>query len=120
MNKIMGLLTMARRAGKLSLGMDMCKESCKSGSSKGICTAVDISPKSLKEIKFVCLNENVPLYSLGIDMETVGVELGKKVGIISVNDGGFMKKAKNYMKEIEIDDDTFNVKEVIETYGKKL
>lgn len=109
MNKIMGLLTMARRAGKLSLGMDMSKDACKNGISKGVCTATDISPKSLKEIKFVCMCENVPLYSLGIDMESVGTELGKKVGIISVNDGGFMKKAKTYMEEIEIDNDMFNV-----------
>ena len=109
MNKIMGLLTMARRAGKLSLGMDMSKDACKSGISKGVCTATDISPKSLKEIMFVCMCENVPLYSLGIDMKSVGIELGKSVGIISVNDGGFMKKAKTYMEEIEIDNDMFNV-----------
>lgn len=109
MNKIMGLLTMARRAGKLSLGMDMSKDACKNGISKGVCTAADISPKSLKEIKFVCMCENVPLYALGIDMESVGTQLGKKVGIISVNDSGFMKKAKTYMEEIEIDNDMFNV-----------
>ena len=107
MNKIMGLLTMARRAGKLSLGMDMSKDACKSGISKGICVAFDISQKSLKEIKFICMSENVPLYSLGMDMESVGAELGKKVGIISVNDGGFMKKAKIYMEEIEIDNDMY-------------
>ncbi len=109
MNKIMGLLTIARKAGKLSIGMDMCKDACKSGISKGICTATDISSKSLKEIKFVCMCENVPLFSLGIDMSSVGAELGKKVGIISVNDSGFMKKARTYMEEIEIDNDMFNV-----------
>lgn len=109
MNKIMGLLTIARRAGKLSLGMDMSKYACRSGISKGICTAVDISPKSLKEIKFLCFRENVPMYSLGMDMESVGNELGKKVGIISINDIGFMKKAKTYMEAIEIDKDMFNV-----------
>lgn len=108
MNKIMGLLTMARRAGKLSLGMDMSKDACKNGISKGICIATDISAKSLKEIKFVCMSGNVPLYSLGMDMKSVGIELGKSVGIISVNDGGFMKKAKTYMKEIEIDNDMYN------------
>lgn len=100
---------MARRAGKLSLGMDMSKDACKNGISKGICVAVDISSKSLKEIMFVCNLENVPIYSLGINMESVGTELGKKVGIISVNDSGFMKKAKTYMEEIEIDNDKFNV-----------
>ncbi len=109
MNKIMGLLTIARKAGKLSLGMDMSKDACKSGVSKGVCTALDISPKSLKEIMFVCMCENVPLYSLGLDMESVGIALGKSVGIISVNDDGFMKKAKTYMEEIEIDNDMFNV-----------
>lgn len=109
MNKIMGLLTMARRAGKLSLGMDMSKDACKNGISKGICVATDISPKSLKEIMFVCSLENVPIYSLGMNMESIGIELGKKVGIISVNDGGFMKKAKTYMEEIEIDNEMFSV-----------
>lgn len=100
---------MARRAGKLSLGMDMSKDACKNGISKGICVATDISPKSLKEIMFVCSLENVAIYSLGMNMESVGIELGKKVGIISVNGGGFMKKAKTYMEEIEIDNDMFNV-----------
>ena len=108
MNKIMGLLTMARRAGKLSLGMDMSKDACRNGISKGVCIAADISPKSLKEIKFVCMNENVPLYSLDMDMRAVGIELGKSVGIISINDSGFMKKAKTYMRKIEIDNDMFN------------
>lgn len=107
MNKIMGLLTMARRASKLALGMDMAKDACKSGEAKCVCVADDISKKSLKEVKFFCSLDNVPLYSLAMTMDEVGEQLGKKVGIIAVLDSGFYKKTKTLIEEISLDDITY-------------
>lgn len=107
MNKIMGLLTMARRASKLALGMDMTKDACKSGEAKCVCVANDISNKSLKEVKFFCSLDNVPLYSLAMTMDEVGEQLGKKVGIIAVLDSGFYKKTKTLIEEISLDDITY-------------
>lgn len=108
MNKLMGLLTIARRAKKLELGMDMTKDACHALMAKGVCVATDISDKSLKEAKFVCKVNNVPIYSTNMTMDEIGFELGKRVGVIAICDGGFFKKAKTYMDEINTDDITLD------------
>lgn len=91
MADISGILTMCRRAGKLTLGMDEVKNACKNGKALGVLVATDVSPKSLKEIAFVCEMEDVALYSAGMTMDEIGSALGKCFGIIAVNDAGFMK-----------------------------
>ena len=106
-NNKMGLITMCRKAGKLQMGMDMVKDSCKEGNAKGVFVATDFSKKSLKEIKYVCYNENVPLYDLGLTMEEIWSELGKKVGVMSIDDKGFCKACIKGLKEIEIEEDEF-------------
>ena len=103
----MGLITMCRKAGKLQMGMDMVKDACKNGSAKGVFAAVDFSPKSLKEIKYVCFTENVPLYDLGLTMDEIWQELGKKVGVISIDDNGFYKACAKNLEQIEINSDEF-------------
>ena len=105
LNKVMGTLTMCRRAGKLQMGMDMMKDSCQSKTAKAVVVANDISQKSLKEVKFVCAKYNVPLYDLEMEMNEVGYDLGKRVGIISVCDSGFAKKIKTILNKIENDTD---------------
>ena len=104
---IMGLITMCRRAGKLSLGLDMAKEACKNGSAFGCAAATDLSPKSLKELKYVCYKNDVPLYSLGITMDEVWQELGKRAGIMAVNDKGFWKALIKSLEPISIDEEQF-------------
>lgn len=103
----MGLITMCRKAGKLQMGMDMVKDSCRSGNAKGVFVATDFSKKSLKEIKFVCFNENVPIYNLNLTMDEIWLELGKKVGVIAISDSGFFKSCIKGLEQIEIDPDEF-------------
>ncbi len=89
-NKILTLLGFAAKAGKLSFGMDMSKASVKSGKSRLVLCAADISQKSQKEISFFTSSNNIPLISLtDIDIETVSKAVGRKCGIISVNDKSF-------------------------------
>ena len=104
MSSVMGILTMCRRAGKLRMGMDMAKDGCASGEAKCVLVADDISEKSLKEIRFVCAKyENIPVYSLGMTMDEVGIGLGKKIGIAAVCDKGFFKKIGSMLERIEND-----------------
>ena len=103
----MGLITMCRKAGQLQMGMDMAKDSCRCGNAKGVFVATDISKKSLKEIKYVCYNEDVPVYSLGITMNDIWAELGKKVGIMAITDSGFCKSCAKGLEQLEISPDEF-------------
>lgn len=91
MKSKMGLITMCRKAGKLHIGMDTVKEACRNGSASGVFIANDISPKSLKEIKFICSRYGVELYELGISMDDIWTELGKRAGVMAVTDRGFSK-----------------------------
>ena len=104
---VMGLITMCRRAGKLSLGLDMAKEACRSRTACGCVAASDLSPKSLKELKFACFKNDVPLYALGLTMDEVWQELGKRAGIMAVNDKGFWKALIKSLEPIEIDENDF-------------
>lgn len=89
-NKTLTLLGFAAKAGKLSFGMDMTITSVKSGKSFLAVAASDVSEKSKKEIGFHTLNKNVPFIVLNdANIEAVGKAVGRKCGIISVNDKSF-------------------------------
>ena len=90
MNKILTLLGFASKAGKLCFGMVMSAAAIKAKKSFLVITACDVSEKSKKEIGYFTANSNIPLISLNdIDMDTVSKAVGRKCGIISVNDKSF-------------------------------
>lgn len=102
-----GILSMCRKAGKLVMGMDMVKEACNVREAKAVFAASDLSPKSLKEVKYFCNKNNVKLFALDMTMDEVGFGLGKRVGIIAVTDGGFAKSCQKDLELIEIDENEF-------------
>lgn len=104
---ISGLLSMCRKAGKLTMGMDMVKGSCHDGTARGVYVATDLSQKSLKEVMYACNKDSVKLYSAGMDMQTISDSIGKRTGILAICDPGFNKKAASQCEEIEIDTGLF-------------
>ena len=94
-NKILTLLGFAAKAGKLSFGMDMSLTSVKSGKSCLVIAAGDVSQKSKKEINFHTQSKKVPFIILNDEnIEAVGKAVGRKCGIISVNDKSFADAIK--------------------------
>ena len=95
-NKILTLLGFASKAGKLSFGFDSSVTAMKTGKSKLIVIAEDISQKSRKEAHFFADKSKVKFNDLeGIDIKAVADAVGKKCGIISVNDENFAKACLN-------------------------
>ncbi len=89
-NKILTLLGFGAKAGKLCFGMDMSKDALKKHKSFLVVVASDVSEKSQKEISYFTSSNNIPLIILNdIDIETVSKAVGRKCGIISVNDKSF-------------------------------
>lgn len=94
-NKILTLLGFAAKAGRLSYGMDMSVEAIKTKKSFLAVAAFDVSEKSKKEIAFHTNNKKVPFIILtDADIETLSKAVGKKCGIISVNDRAFAEAIK--------------------------
>lgn len=97
--QILNLLTMARRAGKLTLGFDPVKDAIFKGDADYVCIASDISEKTLKEAKFITERDDIPLLTLMVTMDELWGALGKRIGIIAVCDRGFGKKLEQIVSE---------------------
>ncbi len=95
-NKILTLLGFAAKAGKLSYGMDSAKEAVLKSKSKLVVAAEDISPKSQKEIAFY--SDKIGVKVLVVDtlnIENISHAIGKRCGIVSVNDESFANGIMN-------------------------
>ena len=90
MTRFLSTLGLCRRAGKMIYGFDPVCEEIKNEKSKvcGVALAKDISPKTLKEITFVCEKHNVRLFQSDADMDEIKSVLGKRTGIIAILDEG--------------------------------
>ena len=89
-SKILTLLGFAAKANKLSYGLNIAKESIKSKKAKLVIVSFEVSEKSQKEINYFCKHYETEILVLNnCTMETLSRAVGKKCGILSVNDLGF-------------------------------
>ncbi len=89
-DKILTLLGFAAKANKLSYGFDSVCTSLSKSKSNLVLIAKDISQKSKKEVIFFANKYNTQVIVLyDHDISTISHAVGKKCGIISVNDTSF-------------------------------
>ncbi|MGN0494120.1 MAG: L7Ae/L30e/S12e/Gadd45 family ribosomal protein [Acutalibacteraceae bacterium] len=89
-SKALTLLGFAAKAGRLSYGMDAAVNSLKSGKARLAVAAGDVSPKCRKEAAFYAEKNNTPFLALErLDIKTVSDAVGRRCGILSINDSGF-------------------------------
>ena len=94
MDKFLSLLGIARRAGKLALGNDPVLEAIRKGEAKLLLAAADLSPRTKKNIMAAAEKEEILLLQTDILMDVFAGAIGKRVGILSVNDAGFANKLR--------------------------
>ena len=92
-NKLLSLLGIARRAGRLSLGNDPALEAMRNGQTCVILVANDLSKRTLKGVCFAAEEAH-------IDVLTINA-LGKRTGVIAVNDAGFANKMRTMCSETD-------------------
>ena len=88
-------LGLMKKTGSIITGFDAVERELKNPASKicGLALANDLSPKSRKEILFICEKHRPQMkaVTLPATMEQIGSILGKKTGIVAVMDEGFWK-----------------------------
>ncbi len=91
--KLLSLLGMCRRAGKLSCGHDAAVGSVRSKSAKLCLLSSDASQRLTKEIEREAGFEGreIPVRVLYSGMEEIGRATGLKSAVVTVNDEGFAK-----------------------------
>ena len=94
----MGLIGLAKRAGRISCGESACKEAIRMGKSHLIVLAEDTSDNTKKNILDSCKYYNVEHFMLATKTE-LGHAVGNRYNaVVSVNDEGF---AKGILKHIQ-------------------
>lgn len=101
-NKVSGILGIARRASKLSLGHDASQASIKEYKARLCITASDASDRLKEEFRLLCNNTNgkTSLIITNYTMDEIGMCLGsKKTAVLTVDDLGFAQKIENLIRE---------------------
>ena len=94
MEKALGMIGLAKRAGKLCGGEMLCMEAIKKRKSKLIIIASDTSDNSKKSITDSCRFYNIPYVIFSVK-ESLGQYTGGGIrSVISVNDGNFARTIK--------------------------
>ena len=93
-DRLLSLLGLARRAGRLSLGNDPVLSSMEEGKAK----LVLVCQRTLKGIESRAEAFGVPLVTIEQTMDQVSMSLGKRCGVLALNDEGFARKALTLTK----------------------
>ena len=98
MTKALGLVSLAKKAGRITSGESACKEAIRFGSSHLIIIAQDASANTRKNITDSCIYYEVP-YVIAFEKDTLGHSVGNEYNaVISINDEGFAKGILKYFQ----------------------
>lgn len=91
--KILGALGLAKRAGKLVTGAEMCEETIRAGKAVLTLLCSDMSENSHKKLHAALRNSDSPYITLTSGKETLAGRFGKKAFVVScvITDEGFAK-----------------------------
>jgi ribosomal protein L7Ae-like RNA K-turn-binding protein len=91
-NKLLSLLGLCKRAGKLIQGFDAVETAVKDKTAGLVLLSRDLSPKTAKSIAHVCEGCGAKWIRLHASMEDVYRATGKHTGVMGVADWSFAKK----------------------------
>lgn len=95
----LNLLGLCRRAGRLSLGHDACKQSLNSGKAKLCIICCDASERLSDEISGLAKTHNITVYDVRYTMLEIKQALSFKAAVFTVDDEGFAKSLIAKFKE---------------------
>ncbi len=86
-DKLLSLLGLAKRAGKIEPGFDAA--AARSGKASLLLAARDISEKTVKNLRYEGDRAGVPTLRIQAGMEELGRACGMRAGVLAVTDKGF-------------------------------
>lgn len=88
--RFLSMLGLCMKAGRLSVGHDAAKESIRSRKSFLCILTADASARLIKEMQR--LSEEIPLIVTEHSMDDMKRAIGKRAGVLSINDESFAGK----------------------------
>lgn len=101
-NKSLSMLGMARRAGKLSMGHDMVKQSVVKNKAQLVILCSDASPRLKGEFEHLLENYgNTRLICTDMTMDEVHYAIGYKAVVMAVEDVNFSNRIIELLRQEE-------------------
>ncbi len=91
-DRAISMLGLARRAGKLEAGFERCATAINSKKARLALVCSDISPKTKKELAFICDKQKVPYIETSFTLMQLTNAIGFKAGLCVICDDGFAKR----------------------------
>ena len=103
MNKLIETITFCKRIGALEPGFDRVKEALDAGRVQLVLLASDLSPKTEKELLFLCSRAAVPAEKTGLTQDEYWYLIGKRSGVIGVTNPAFAEKIRSVIESGQTD-----------------
>lgn len=100
MDKLLSLLGLARRAGKIEPGFDAAVSAARGHKAALLLAARDISEKTLKNLRYEGDRAGVPTLRGDFGMEELGRACGMWAGVLAITDKGFAKAVKELAEAV--------------------
>lgn len=91
-DKMLHMLGLARRAGKLALGTEAAQDAVRKHKSGLVLLASDLSPRTVRNFVSAAQETGAKTVSVSATMDEIGAAVGKRTGVIAVNDTGFANR----------------------------
>jgi len=102
-DKLLGLLSLCRKAGKLRIGFEPVREAAEAGEARLVLYASDFSPRSRERMERALVRCGGPpgRTAEGLSMDDLSQVCGKLAGVAAVADDGFAAGIKKLMRSDE-------------------
>ena len=98
----LGLLGLARKAGRLELGEDPVDAACRSRQAALVLLAADAAENTRRRVSRWCEAANTPCISLSAGKEELGARLGRgSCAVAALTDHGFASALRKKLAEEE-------------------
>ncbi len=103
-SKLLSLLGLARRAGKLTAGSSQIERELPSSTPAAIVlVAEDATSPTAKKLIQRCTTRRIKVFPVPCSMEEIGVAIGKhQIGYVMINDSSFCQGIKQALEEMEV------------------
>lgn len=100
-NKVLSMLGLARRAGRLSMGHDTALSAVFDHKAKCLIFASDTSERLRLEFKTAMDKRkiNIPVFYTDITIDEIHFSCGYRAGVITVNDENFSRKIISLLED---------------------
>lgn len=102
-NKLLGLLGLCRKAGKLTMGFDVTKDAMEAKTALLVLLTPDLSERTAREMERLAEENHCRLRKLPVPMDEIREKLGKRCGVFGICESGFARRIEELSADSETD-----------------